>query len=162
MVTIRSVLGAAGLVLVASWATGLDSAPPSDTAVQEIQAFNREFREATLRMNNARVVALWDEAGVSLLPGLAPIIGKQAISQWLDDLVHKMPGYRVTKQENVFHDIQVSGDWASEWGETRQVVSPPDGKPPIEGRGKVLLVLHRNRAGEWKIRQEMWNPGPRE
>jgi hypothetical protein len=43
-------------------------------------------------MDNAGVTALWAEDGVSLLPGTAPMIGKQTISKWLDEIVKKMPG----------------------------------------------------------------------
>ena len=42
------------------------------------------------------------------------------------------------------------------------MVNFPDGKPPIEVRGKILLVPRRGKAREWKIKQEMWNPGPQE
>jgi len=60
-----------------------------------------------------------------------------------------------------FHDIQVSGDWASEWATEHQVVQPPDGKPVSEGYGKMALVLRREAGGEWKVKQEMWNAAPR-
>lgn len=126
---------------------------------KEIQAFNAKFREVTLKMDNAGLMALWDEDGTTLLPGMAPISGKETISKWLNDVIAKMPGYKVTKQENDFHDIQVSGDWASEWGTTHQVVQPPDGKPEIDVHGKILLVLHKGKDGVWRIRQEMWNTG---
>jgi uncharacterized protein (TIGR02246 family) len=108
-------------------------------------------------MDNAGLMSLWDDDGTTLLPGMAPISSKKTISKWLDDVISKMPGYKVTKQENDFHDIQVSGDWASEWGTTHQVVQPPDGKPVIEIHGKILLVLHKGKDGAWRIRNEMWN-----
>ena len=124
---------------------------------RDIEIFNRKFVDATLKMDNRAVMALWAEDGVTMLPGMEPMVGRQTIARWLDDLVSKMPGYKVTAHEVEFHDIKVSGDWASEWGTTHQVVQPPDGKPPIESRGKVLLVLHRAKDGEWLIQQEMWN-----
>jgi uncharacterized protein (TIGR02246 family) len=127
------------------------------TQQKEIEAFNAKFLEVTLKMDNAGVMALWAEDGVTLLPGMAPISGKQTISKWLDDVVAKLPGYKVTKQENDFHGIQVSGDWASEWGTTYQVIQPPDGKPVIEIHGKILLVLHKGKDGAWRIKEEMWN-----
>jgi hypothetical protein len=40
-------------------------------------------------------------------------------------------------------------------------VQPPDGKPPIDGRGKILLILHKDSYGAWKIQQEMWNSLPK-
>jgi hypothetical protein len=36
----------------------------------------------------------------------------------------------------------------------------PDGKPPVEGYGKIALVLNREPSGEWKVKQEMWNDAP--
>jgi uncharacterized protein (TIGR02246 family) len=128
-------------------------------SLSEIAAFNKELDRATLAMDNAGSMALWDEDGTTLLPGMDALHGKQNIAKWLDEVVAKMPGYRVTKQETEFHDINISGDWATEWGTTHQVVQPPDGKPVIETHGKILLVLHRGQDGKWKIREEMWNGG---
>jgi len=129
------------------------------SAQQEIDVFNHDFRDATLRMDNVAAMALWEDDGVTLLPGLAPIEGKRTIAKWLDDVVARMPGYRITAQENNFRDLQISGEWASEWGTTHQVVQPPNGKPPIDTWGKILLVLHRGRDGRWRIREEMWTQG---
>jgi uncharacterized protein (TIGR02246 family) len=126
---------------------------------KEIEAFNAKFLDVTLQMDNAGLMSLWDDDGVTLLPGMAPVSSKKTISKWLDDVISKMPGYKVTKQENDFHDIQVSGEWASEWGTTHQVVQPPDGKPAIEIYGKILLVLHKGKDGAWRIKEEMWNMG---
>jgi len=53
--------------------------------------------------------------------------------------------------------IDVSGDLASEWCAEHQVVLMPDGKPPFNGRGKMLLVLRKGRDGNWRIEREMWN-----
>ena len=124
---------------------------------KEIEAFNAKFRDVTLKMDNAGLMSLWEDDGTTLLPGMGPISGKKTMSKWLDDVVAGLKGYQVTKQENEFHDIQVSGDWASEWGTTVQVVRPPDGKPAIEIHGKILLVLHKGKDGAWRIMNEMWN-----
>jgi len=67
----------------------------------------------------------------------------------------------VTKEELEFHDIQVAGDWASEWATEHQVVQEPDGKSAIETYGKIALVLHREPHGEWRVQQEMWNASPK-
>ncbi len=128
----------------------------------EIAAFNQKYIEAHLRMDTAMILSFWAEDGVTLLPEMAPLVGRPAIAKFVEDVVKKMPGNKVTKQEIDFRDIQVSGDWASEWGMERQVVQPPDGKPVIDSRGKILLVLHKNAHGEWKVEQEMWNSAPKE
>jgi len=160
MKRMRSVITAAGLVLIAG-ASFRAAVPASDAgaAKKEIEAFNQRLDEVTLKMDNAGVVALWAEDGVTLLPGMAAIEGKKNIAKFMDEVVAKLTGYRVTEQRSDFHSIEVSGEWAFEWGTTYQVVQPPEGKPPIANHGKILLVLHREADGEWKLKREMWNAG---
>jgi len=128
---------------------------------EEIEAFNKHYLELHQRMDTAGVLALWAEDGVDLMPDEAPIIGKKAIVAWVEGVQKGIAGYKVTKEELEFHDIQVAGDWASEWAMEHQVVQAPGGKPPIESYGKMALVLHREANGEWKVKQEMWNAAPK-
>jgi uncharacterized protein (TIGR02246 family) len=128
---------------------------------REIEAFNKRYVELHLKMDTAGILALWAEDGVDLMPGAAAMAGRKKITAWVEDILAKMPGYKVTKQEMEFHDIHVCGDWASEWATEHQVVQPPEGKPPIESFGKMALVLHREANGDWKVQQEMWNASPK-
>ncbi|HVT58620.1 MAG TPA: SgcJ/EcaC family oxidoreductase [Thermoanaerobaculia bacterium] len=150
----------APLFAICAFALLWAAAVPPTPAARQIEAFNQKFMEAGIRMDNAAVMALYGEDSVSLLPGMAPMVGKKTIAAWLDGVVAQMPGYRATKNDLDCRDIQVCGDWATEWCLTHQVVQPPDGKPPIETHGKMLLVLHRENAGEWRIEREMWNNAP--
>jgi len=134
----------------------------AESAKDEVDAFNKRYLEMHLKMDTAGIFGSWAEDGVSLMPGEAPLIGKKAIVAWVENILSQMPGYKVVKEEIDFHDIQISGDWASEWGNEHQVVQPPDGKPVIDSRGKMALVLHREANGEWKVRQEMWNQAPKQ
>ena len=130
-------------------------------AQREIETFNQRYVELNLKMDTAGILALWAEDGVDLMPGDAAMIGRKKISAWVEDIVAKMPGYKVMKQEMEFHDIHVCGEWASEWVTEHQVVQPPDGKPVIDSYGKMALVLHREANGEWRVQQEMWNAAPK-
>jgi ketosteroid isomerase-like protein len=132
---------------------------PTATNDGDLAAFNEAFRDVILRMDNAGVIALWAEDGVSLLPDTAPIVGKKNIAEFLEKVVAGLSGYRVTKEETEWRDARISGDWASEWGIVHQEVMPPGDKPPIEVYGHIALVLHREPSG-WKIEQEMWQSGP--
>ena len=132
------------------------------SAKVEVDAFNKRYVELHLNMDTAGIFATWADDGVSLMPGEAPLIGKKAIVAWVENILSQMTGYKVVKEEIDFHDIQISGDWASEWATEHQVVQPPDGKPVIDSRGKMALVLHREAHGEWKVKQEMWNQAPKE
>ena len=128
---------------------------------EEIEGFNKHYLELHQKMDTAGVLALWAEDGVNLMPDEAPIVGKKAIVAWLDGVQKGIAGYKVTKEELEFHDIQVAGDWASEWATEHQVVQEPDGKSAIETYGKIALVLHREPHGEWRVQQEMWNASPK-
>ena len=126
---------------------------------KEIAAFNAEFLAAHLRMDTPAIIRMWAEDGISLLPGIAPLVGKPEIARFLDEVTARLKGWRMEKMEPDFRGIEVSGDWASE----HQVVQPPDrGKPAFNGRGKMLLVLHREADGSWRIKREMWNQGEKE
>jgi uncharacterized protein (TIGR02246 family) len=125
----------------------------------EIDAFNKKYIAAHLRMDNAAVMSMWAEDGTSLLPTTDPIIGKEAIGKFMDEVVGRMPGYHMQRMDVDFQGIEVSGDWASEWAEEHQVVQPPPGKRVIDSYGKLLLVLHREADGNWRITREMWNQG---
>jgi uncharacterized protein (TIGR02246 family) len=150
------------LVVVAGGMAAGTIAGGGASAKDEIDAFNKRYVEMHLKMDDSGIFATWAEDGVSLMPGEAPLIGKKAIVAWVKNILAKMPGYKVVKEEIDFHDIQISGDWASEWAMEHQVVQPPDGKPVTDTRGKMALVLHREASGEWKVKQEMWNQAPKQ
>ena len=126
------------------------AAPP------EIDAFNRALATATRSMDNSALLALWDEDGVSLLPSVKPIVGKAAIARFLDDVMASLAGAHMTKFESACYNVQVHGDWASEWCTEHQIVDLGAGKAPFDGYGKMLFVLHRS-SGAWRIHEEMWN-----
>ena len=134
-------------------------APPADPKA-EILDFNEKFINAHLRMDNPAIISMWAEDGVSLLPSMAPLVGRVAIGKFINDITAQMPGYRLVREKIDFRDIQVSGDWASEWGLETQGLQPPN-QPVMEGYGKILFVLHKDSSGKWRIQQEMWNAAPK-
>jgi len=156
----RLVFGGCFVVLLMA-VQGMKARTREDAGRKEIEAFNKRYVELHLKMDTAGFLALWAEDGVDLMPGDAPMIGQKKIAAWVEEIVAKMPGYKVTKQEMEFHDIHVCGEWASEWATEHQLVQPPDGKPPIDSYGKIALVLHREASVEWKVQQEIWNAGPK-
>jgi len=164
----RSVLAActAALVVAISGLAALQSdskstpGPVADERQKEILAFNARFLEAHLQMDTPAIVGMWAEDGVSLLPETAPLVGKPKIAKFLGEVTKRLKGWRMEKMELDFRGIEVSGDWASEWASEHQVVQPPDSaKPAFDGHGKMLLVLHREADGHWRIKREMWNKG---
>jgi ketosteroid isomerase-like protein len=141
---------AASLLAVA----GMKARTAEDAGRKEIEAFNRRYVELHEKMDTPRILALWAEDGVDLMPGDAPMIGREKILAWVEDIGAKMPGYKVMKQEMEFHDIHVCGEWASEWATEHQVVQPPDGKPVIESYGKMAwcCIERRTASGRFSKR----------
>jgi len=143
------------LLLAAALPTIAQTMPLSPRA--EIEAFNRKLEDATRRMDNAAIVALWADDGISLLPSTNPIVGKAAIAAFIDSVTTQIKGAKMEKYELECFAIDVSGDIASEWCSEHQVVVMPGDKPPFNGRGKMLLVLRRGLDGKWRLQREMWN-----
>ena len=124
-----------------------------------IEAFNRALETATRAMDNAATIALWEDDGVSLLPSTKPIVGKKAIAQFMDEVTRQITGARMASFTLRCFDIAASGPLGTEWCMEHQVVVFADGKPPFDGWGKMLLVLHRGNDGRWRLTREMWNQG---
>ena len=152
---------AAGILLVGVGRVRMHARSLNADGRSEINAFNKKFMELHLKMDTPAIMAMWAEDGVDLMQGEAPILGRKTITAWVEDILSKNPGYKVTKEEMEFHDIQVCGDWATEWATEHQVAKAPEGKPDFDGHGKMALVLHREPGGAWKIKQEMWNASPK-
>ena len=149
---------AVGLIVIGAVKAGRTSAGP-DAAKKEIEAFNQKFSDAHLKMDNAAIIGMWAEDGVSLLPETAPMVGKKTIAKSIEDVVARMPGYHMQKFEIKFQGIETNGEWASEWAMEHQIVEAPPGKENFEGYGKMLVVLHKEADGNWRITREMWNQG---
>ena len=157
--------GCALCSLASGWSSAGSAARPrqaeggAEASRKEIEAFNRKFIAAHLKMDNLAVMSMWAEDGVSLLPATEPMVGKQRIAKFMDDVVAQMPGYHMAKIDVEFQGIEVRGDWALEWALEHQVVQPSQGKPVFDSYGKLLLVLHKDADGNWRIAREMWNQG---
>jgi uncharacterized protein (TIGR02246 family) len=155
------IAGAGAIVLMMAGGMRMKAGDSNGAGRKEIDAFNKRFVELHLKMDTPGIMAMWTEDGVDLMQGEAPIVGRKKITAWVEDILAKAPGYKVTTEEMEFHDIQVCGDWAAEWATEHQVAQAPEGKPNFEGYGKMALVLHREASGGWKIKQEMWNGSPK-
>jgi Ketosteroid isomerase homolog len=149
----------AALVLLCLAPAALGASAKAAAPHTDIDAFNRSLDAATRQMNPAATLALWEDDGVSLLPETPPIMGKKAIASFLDRVMAGLDGAHMESFVLQCHDIQVSGDWASEWCSEHQIVKLSGGKPPFDGWGKMLFILHRQPDGTWRLREEMWNQG---
>lgn len=141
-------------IIAAATLAGGQLGPSS--AADQLRGFNDAFASAIRRMDNAAILSLWDEDGIALLPHTAPVIGRAAIGKMMDSATAAHPNAKMMSFTNVCSAAEVAGDWGSEWCLEHQVVGE-NGKAFFNGWGKMLLVLHRNAAGQWRLKREMWN-----
>ena len=147
MPSFRKLRVAVGILGAVVCSVAVGAGDSEGDARSELDTFNKKFVELHLRMDTPGIMALWAEDGVDLMHGEAALVGRKTITAWIEGVLANMPGYKVTKEEMEFHDIQVA--------------QAPEGKPNFEGYGKMALVLHREAGGGWKIKQEMWNSSPK-
>ena len=121
-----------------------------------VASFNKAFADAIRTMDNKAVLSLWEENGIALLPNAAPVRGKRDMRKMLQGISSGHPTAKMESFTNQCFDIESSGSWASEWCLEHQIVSEP-GKPTFDSWGKMLLVLHRQPSGAWRLSREMWN-----
>lgn len=126
------------------------------SASSPLAEFNRALQQATFQMNDSAALALWDASGVSLLPNVAPISGKPAITTYLTSMTSQLHGAKMERFDLRCFDDAVSGAWASEWCIEHQIVQLGDNKT-FDGWGKLAFVLRRTDAG-WRLTQEAWLP----
>jgi ketosteroid isomerase-like protein len=125
----------------------------------EIDAFERAMIEGTRRMDNAALIALWEDDGVALLPDMAPLVGKRAIADFITKTTGAMPNARMVSFDMTCSGREIAGDLATEYCFEHQVVDLGPDKPRFDGSGNLLFVLHRGADGTWRLRREMWNAG---
>jgi ketosteroid isomerase-like protein len=123
-----------------------------------VDAFNAVMIKATRSMDNAALLALWEEDGTALLPSTPPIVGKAALTKFYTDVMAGLGDARMKSFEMQCSGLEISGNLATEYCTEHQVVDLGAGKPPFDGKGTMLFVLHRGRDGVWRLKREMWNP----
>jgi len=127
---------------------------------KEIEEFNRAFVDACRTMNQGAAAQLWADDGIDLLPGIEPLVGRPEILRWLSGLNEPMKGVKVLQCDVDWRQTRVAGDVAYEWGINTQTVSVPDRPEPVTNKGKITLILSKQRDGSWKLALESWNGGP--
>lgn len=130
--------------------------PVSAAGREGIDAFNEAMTSAMRRMDDAATLSLWEDDGVSLLPGAPPVLGKNAIAAMVRDVEAKNPGMRMKSFEMQCGGIEIEGNLAHEYCDEHQVVELGGGKPPFDGHGRMLFVLHRSPDGSWRLRREVF------
>jgi ketosteroid isomerase-like protein len=151
--TVSSLLIAAVALLA-----GCAGAPAvnSQADIAAINASSSAYSAAAERGDAVAWLALWDEAGVQMLPN-APARSKEQLvaqvpAQWQARLEASDLKMFVTPLE-----VQVSGDWAYSRGVYAQEFTNKKTGQKALVDGKFLTVYRRQPEGSWKIYRDCFN-----
>ena len=116
----------------------------------EIEELHRKDLESSWAGDFKTLLSLWTEDGVLLMPGMKPVIGKEAIEAYMDDQAAVSLTCRILEYEHSWQEIKVWGDWAFEWGFFSGKAEMVDSGEIVLQRGKLLRILNRQKDGSWK------------
>lgn len=121
---------------------------PSPKAVDEA------FQSALVGGDVAAIVADHAANGVRMAPGRPAIVGRQAISNFVQSVVSDFP-----KRELELTDIheKVSGKLGYTWGRFSYAYTPTSGGDPARDAGKYVAVATQDANGCWKHQWVLWN-----
>jgi len=152
----RSVLPLFVVLGVASAAMS-QPAPRSGRAVSgdadAIRALGKTYAAAVTAGDLDRWVQTFAEDAIVLPPDQPLVTGRAAIRDWA-----KQSFFDPFKMQLGFSfaEVVVAGDWAFAHGPYTLGLTPKDGRPAVQGKGKFVNVFRRGPNG-WRYARVMWN-----
>jgi len=134
------------------------SAPAQDSVA--IERLHHQDITAARAGDIATLATLWTNDAVALPPGELPVIGIDAIREWLKKGQEGGGRFEITEYRIDFQETRVLGDETIEWGRTRVSMRPKGGQGTMTISGSILRVLRRQPDGAWKIARAIWNMDP--
>lgn len=126
----------------------MDMSPIDSLRADHVRGVNQQDVELALRD--------YAEDLVYLSPGLAPIVGKDALRAFITP-VYEATEIRIGMTPEL---VDVIGDAAFEWGYVRGVVRPKGGGDPTDISQRYALTYRRRADGSWEIRSACMSDGP--
>jgi uncharacterized protein (TIGR02246 family) len=149
------------LMMIAAVSLWLGSGAPRSEAADAgdsraaVEAAMRGYA-AALKSGPPEAVAAWFTAdGELLLPGMAPVHGREAIRAFLAP----MAAIEVESVEVGTDAVEVHGNSADLWGTYHQLAGEK-GKPKEMHAGRFAALWHQDAGGAWHLARLMMQPVP--
>ena len=145
------------LAIMMSVAAAVSAPPAPHPSVEQdmkgIERLHEQDKEATLADSADQLAKLWDKDGVRFHTTRQAEIGAAVIHA--DDKQWEMSSGRERSlcYDLEIQDIQITGDWAFEWGYGSYKIAKGD-KESIQ-YGKLLRVMRRQSDGTWRFARVM-------
>jgi ketosteroid isomerase-like protein len=102
-----------------------------------------------------RMLSYWTDDAVVLPPGFAPVIGKVALRDYVENCL-RIPGFKITWKST---DVKFSPDLnlAYMFGGNTVTINGPD----VMTKGRAVTIWRRGPDGIWQCAVDIWNNTPR-
>jgi ketosteroid isomerase-like protein len=132
----------------------------TDASAERMLLLKRDREWAALASEGRdidRILSYWTEDAVVLPPGFAPVIGKAALRDYVENSL-LTPGFNISWKSS---DVVVSPDLklAYMFAENSVTMNGPDGRP-VETKGRGITIWRREADGVWRCAVDIWNQGP--
>jgi uncharacterized protein (TIGR02246 family) len=129
----------------------------TDELAERERLLERDAEWATIASEGRdvdRILSYWTDDAVVLPPGSAPVIGKIALRDYVENCL-RMPGFNITWKST---DVKFSPDLklAYLFGENTVTTNGPDGRT-ITAKGQAVSIWRREPDREWRCAVDIWN-----
>lgn len=127
----------------------------------EIDRLHQQIVEATISGQPKQLANLWDENGVRLTRGRPAEVGRATIEADNESSRAMHPEWKAVYYRPEIKDLQISGDWAFEWGVFETAHKESATANQVALHGEFLRVLKRQADGTWKLARAMLIESPK-
>lgn len=111
--------------------------------------------EASVGRDVEKVVSYWSADAVVSPPGQPPIVGRDALRQYVADS-YQMPGFNITWEATAEPEFSPDFEMAYMWARNQVSFDDPDGNP-VTVHGRALTVWRLEADGEWRCTADSWS-----
>ena len=123
-------------------------------AIADLQ---RRDIDANIAVDTEKLLALRTDDVVYLVPGRPPLVGKDAVRKYLEEIRQQLANWDMLAYEESWQEVQVVGDFAFEWGTVNIRARQEGEKRESAAVRNVMQVIRRQPDGDWKISRAVWN-----
>jgi uncharacterized protein (TIGR02246 family) len=148
--------GVAGAALAV--VSGCQGPPPPDPqqAAAAIRTADAAWLAAAQAHDLERTVSYWSDDAQLLVPGAAPIVGKDAIRKYVSD-AFAVRDFSISWNIDTVQ-VARAGDMAYAVGSNQIALTAPDGAHVVE-HNKAVEVWRRDADGAWRCILDVASPG---
>lgn len=125
------------------------------------QAGIRKLQErdiaASLAFDVSGLLSLWTDDGVLLVPGHAPIEGKDDLRAFYQKQQHTLGNLEILAYETQWHEVRILGEYAYQWGQIQSRTRTGQGKAESTSVVNAMRILKRSEDGSWKVARAIYN-----